>query len=242
MLPIISRRALIKSLGAGAFAFGVGGMAGRARAEEAELPAVKPYELPPLPYAYNALEPQINEATVRVHHDKHHAAYVKGLNTALESLEKARASNDFSHIKCICNDIAFNGSGHVLHTLYWNSMRSGASPKPEGVLMNAIERDFGSFDSFKGQFTAAAKQAQASSWGVLAWEPMGRRLVVLTAGEHQNLTIWGATPLLVCDTWEHAYYLQYQNRRPEYVDAFFQVIDWPAVSKRFEEAVREQAA
>lgn len=196
----------------------------------------KAYELPKLPYAFNALAPAIEEKIVRIHYEKHHAGYVKGLNAALKKLEEARAAKNYESIKALSRDVAFHGSGHVLHTLYWNSMKPGGSGDPTGALLSAIERSFGAYESFKAQFLAAAKEVEASGWAVLAREPMADRLLVLQCEKHQNLTVWGVQPLMVCDVWEHAYYLQYQNRRADYVDAFYTLIDWPAAARRYEAA------
>jgi len=237
---LLSRRSAIKAAGIGALAFAVGGAGGGAGAatQEKTPPAQEGasgvYELPPLPYGFNALAPAIDETTLQTHYEKHHAAYVKGLNEALRKLEMARNSKDFAQVRALSRDLAFNGSGHVLHTLYWNSIRQGGSAEPQGALRTTLDRDFGSFDAFKAQFIAAAVQVEASGWGVLAWEPMGKRLMVLQAERHEDLTIWGATPLMVCDVWEHAYYLQYKNRRDEYVNNFWKIIDWQAAAKRFE--------
>jgi Fe-Mn family superoxide dismutase len=180
----------------------------------------------------------IEENLLRIHHDKHHAAYVKGLNSTLEKLAEARSKGDMGQIRALSRDLAFNGSGHVLHSLYWLSMKPGKSSEPGGGLRDAIERDFGSFSAFKAQFLAASKNVEASGWGLLVHEPMAGRLLILQAEKHEDLAIWGSTPLLVCDVWEHAYYLQYKNMRDDYVDSFFTVIDWPAVESRFAEAVR----
>ncbi len=199
----------------------------------------KTYELPKLPYAFNALAPEIDEKIVQIHYEKHHAAYVKGLNAALQKLEEARAKNDYALIKALSRDVAFHGSGHVLHTLYWNSMKPGGAGDPTGHLLSAIEHSFGSYAALKAQFLAAAKEVEASGWAVLAREPMADRLLVLQCEKHQNLTVWGVQPLMVCDVWEHAYYLQYQKRRADYVDAFYKLIDWPAAARRYEAAMGE---
>jgi Fe-Mn family superoxide dismutase len=231
----------MKFAGLGTLAMAVGGGIGGSARGAGEggpvIPQARPYELPPLPYAYNALEPALSEEILKLHHDKHHAAYVKGLNTALEKLEKARAANDTAQVKATLRDLAFHGSGHVLHSLYWQSMKPGGSPPPGGAFGDAIKRDFGSFDAFKAEFTTAAKDVEASGWAVFAFEPLGRRLLILTAEKHQDLTIWGVVPLMVCDSWEHAYYLQYQNRRPDYVEAFFKLIDWPSTAGRYAAAI-----
>ena len=190
------------------------------------------YLLPALPYDYNALEPHIDEQTMRLHHDKHHAAYVKGLNDSLAKLKTARESGDFGLVQTFSGKVAFNGSGHILHTIFWKNMSQTGGGKPTGALAKAIEDNFGSYEGFKGHFSAAAVQVEGSGWGVLAYEPLGKKLMVLQAEKHQNLTAWGVTPLLVVDVWEHAYYLKYQNRRADYVSAFFNVISWSDVAGR----------
>lgn len=195
------------------------------------------YKLPPLPYGYDALEPLYEERTLRIHHDKHHAGYVRGLNSTLEKLEKARQSGDYSSIKALSRDLAFNGSGHVLHTLFWNSMSPDQLDMPES-LSQAITKSFGSVEAAKKQFAAATKAVEGSGWGVLAYEPMAEKLLIFQAEKHQNLTMWGVTPLLVCDVWEHAYYLQYANNRGEWVDNFFKMANWPFAAHRLE-AVRK---
>jgi Fe-Mn family superoxide dismutase len=196
------------------------------------------HELPPLPYAYDALEPYIDAQTMRLHHDIHHAGYVKGLNTAEERLAQAREASDFALIKHWSREAAFHGSGHLLHSIFWPNMiaASAAKSAPEGALAEAIDRDFGSFDAFKAQFKAASNAVEGSGWGILAYRPADDSLVVLTAEKHQNLTQWGVIPLLVLDVWEHAYYLKYQNRRGEYVENFFNIINWDDVAKRYESA------
>lgn len=191
------------------------------------------HKLPPLPYPEDALEPIIDKQTVQIHHGKHFAAYVSGLNANLEALEKARASGNFDSIKAISRDIAFNGSGVVLHWIYFSTIGPNAGGEPSGPLAEAIKRDFGSYEIFWKQFAAASKTVEASGWGVLAWEPFSKRLIILQAEKHQDLTSWGSMPLLVCDVWEHAYYLKYQNRRAEYVEAFAKIIDWKKVEERF---------
>ena len=198
----------------------------------------EPYVLPPLPWAPAALTPMIEERVIQIHYNKHHAGYVKGLNTTLEKLEAARAAGDFASVKALSRDLAFHGSGHVLHCLYWKSMRPGGSGEPAGDLRQTLDRDFGSYEKFKAQFLAAAKDVEASGWATLAWEPLGKRLLILQVEKHQNLTVWGAAPVLICDVWEHAYYLKYQNKRPDYVDAWMKIIDWESATARFEAAVK----
>ena len=196
------------------------------------------HQLPPLPYAYDALEPYIDEQTMRLHHDIHHEGYVKGLNNAEAKLADARAAGDFALVKHWSREAAFHGSGHLLHSIFWPNMiaASEAKPAPEGALAEAIKRDFGSFEAFKSQFVAASTAVEGSGWGILAYRPDDGALVILTAEKHQNLTQWGVVPLLVLDVWEHAYYLKYQNRRGEYVKNFFNIINWDDVAARFEKA------
>lgn len=211
------------------------GKAPPAPAKSAAL-AVRPYELPPLPYAKNALDGYLSAEILEIHHDKHHAGYVKGLNDAMAGLESARKKGDFSQIKALERAVAFHGSGHVLHTLYWNSMSPKGGGNPTGDLKQAIETSFGSVDAFRKQFAAATKAAEASSWGVLAWEPLGNRLITLAVEDHQNMGFQGSVPLLVCDVWEHAYYLRYKNDRGTYVDKFFDVANWDFAARRLAEA------
>ena len=227
----------MKGLGAASLIAGLPAVLGIAHASERKrAPLGRPLgecRLPPLPYAYDALEPYIDRTTLTIHHDKHHAGYVKKFNAAMQKLEAARASDDFALIKHWSREFAFNGSGHVLHSLYWSSM-SVQGGAPTGDLLAAINRSFGGLEHFSKQFSAATAAVEGSGWGVLAYEPYMGNLVVLQAEKHQDLTVWGALPLLVCDVWEHAYYLQYQNRRKEYVGNFMKIIDWREVAARFE--------
>lgn len=195
------------------------------------------YLLPALPYAYDALEPYLSKDLLTVHHDRHHAGYVRGLNADLAKLAEARQSGDWSAVKALSRSLAFNGSGHVLHSLYWTNMSPKGGGEPAGPLGAGIARDFGSYAAFKGQFAAATKAVEASGWGLLVWEPMGRRLLVLQAEKHQDLTVWGCVPLLVCDVWEHAYYLDYKNDRGTFVDRFFDVVNWAEAGARLTAAM-----
>ena len=194
------------------------------------------YVLPGLPYAYDALEPYIDKQTLTLHHDKHHDGYVKGLNSALAKLAEARKAGDYSLIKHYSKELAFHGSGHVLHCLYWNSMSPKGGGMPSGELAKAIAADFGSVEAFAAQFSAATKAVEASGWGVVAYEPNGKHIMILQAEKHQDLTVWGVAPLLICDVWEHAYYLKYQNRRAEYVDNFMKVVNWSFAEERLKSA------
>ena len=232
-----SRRDALKAIGVGAAALAMGDFAAAQDAGGGGRAGPVPYELPKLPYAYDALAPALEERVLRTHHEKHHAAYVKGLNATLDKLAKARSAGDLADVKALSRDLAFHGSGHVLHSLYWLSMTPARAPLPRGAFGAAIARDFSSVEAFSKQFASAAKDVEGSGWAVLAWEPLGRRLLVLQAEKHQDLTIWGVTPLMVCDVWEHAYYAQYLNNRAAYVDAFMTLIDWSATTARYERVV-----
>ncbi len=191
------------------------------------------YVLPPLKYGYDALEPHIDAQTMRLHHDKHHAGYVKGLIGAEEKLAEMRASGDFAGIDYWSRKSAFHGAGHFLHCVFWDSMGSGGGGAPTGALAKCIERDFGGFEAFKAQFSAASKGVEGSGWGILAYQIAGAKLVIQQAMNHQLLTQWGLVPVLCVDVWEHAYYLHYQNQRAAYVDAWWNTVDWNRVGERF---------
>jgi Fe-Mn family superoxide dismutase len=194
---------------------------------------MKDYILPDLPYEYDALEPHIDRQTVTLHHDKHHNGYVNGLNSTLKKLAEAREKGDFSAIKAMKRDLAFHGSGAKLHNIYWESLCSASKSKEptSGPLFDQMKQDFGSVDAFKAEMSAAAKAVEGSGWAVLAWDPMGERLLVFQAENHQKLTIWGVVPLFVIDVWEHAYYLKYQNRRAEYVDNIWNIVNWAKIEE-----------
>jgi Fe-Mn family superoxide dismutase len=185
------------------------------------------------------LEPHIDEQTMRLHHDKHHLAYVNGLNTAEAKLAEARSTGDFSLVQHWERQAAFHGAGHSLHSIFRPNMAAagnGGGGEPSGALAAKITEDFGSFEAFKKQFSAASAAVEGNGWGILAYRKADNKLVILTAENHQKLTQWVVTPLLVLDVWEHAYYLNYQNRRPDYVAAFFNVINWSNVAQNFKAA------
>lgn len=191
------------------------------------------HTLPPLPYGYDALEPYIDEATMRLHHDKHHKSYVDGLNKAEKMMEQSRKSGVFDLIKHWEREAAFNGAGHYLHTVFWNVMAPKMGGKPTGPIVAQIDRDFDGFDAFKKHFFAAADKVEGGGWAILVWSPRSHRLEILQAEKHQNLSQWDVIPLLVLDVWEHAYYLKYKNERPKYIDAWWNVVNWPHVNERF---------
>ncbi|MFH0822078.1 MAG: superoxide dismutase, partial [Pseudomonadota bacterium] len=195
------------------------------------------HKLPKLPYAEDALEPVIDKQTVNIHFNKHFGGYVEGLNSTVGKIEEARKTNKYDAIKALSRDLAFNGSGVVLHWLYFMTIGPGGGGEPTGAIGDRIKKDFGSFDTFWAQFSAASEKVEASGWGVLAWEPFSKCLVILQAEKHQNLASWGAMPILVCDVWEHAYYLKYQNRRAEYVQNFKKIINWKKVDEWFSKTI-----
>ena len=194
---------------------------------------MKPYVLPELGYDYAALEPHYSARMLELHHDKHHRAYVDGVNTTLEKLTEVRAADDLGTIVGLEKALAFNLSGHVLHTLLWKNLSPDGGDRPNGELAAGIDEYFGSFDAFRKQLSKSAASVQGSGWGALTWEPLGERLFIEQIYDHQGNVGQGGVPLLVIDAWEHAYYLQYENRRPDYVDAMWNVIDWPDVAARF---------
>jgi len=194
------------------------------------------YTLPVLPYPQDALEGFLSAETLEIHHDRHHAGAVRGLNKALASLAQAEEDGNYSSVRSLTRAVAYYGSSHVLHTLYWNSMSPKGGGDPPAGLKKALESSFGSVDRFRKHFAAATKATEASGWGVLAYEPLGDRLVILAVESHEQMGLQGAVPLLACDVWEHAYYLQYQNRRGEYVDKFMDVMNWDSAAKRLSAA------
>ncbi|AWV87904.1 superoxide dismutase [Bradymonas sediminis] len=195
------------------------------------------HKLPELPYAYDALEPFIDEQTMRLHHDIHHNGYVNGLNKAEADLAAARESGDFSKIADIQRRLAFHGSGHVNHTLFWRNMcPPGDYKDPSGDLAKQIEKDFGSLENLKAQFAAAAKTVEGNGWGFLVWSPEGGYLTTVAAENHQKNFVNNQIPLLVLDVWEHAYYLKYQNKRGDYVENFFKIVNWENVAQNFANA------
>ncbi|HZO23205.1 MAG TPA: superoxide dismutase [Steroidobacteraceae bacterium] len=194
------------------------------------------YVLPDLQYDYGALEPHISARIMQLHHDKHHKTYVDGANQALEQLEEARTRGDFGRIAAVEQALAFNLSGHVLHSIFWCNLSPDGGGKPSGELASAIDRDFGGFDHFKQQLTKAAATCMGSGWGALTWDSLAGRLLTVQIHDHQSHTIQGGLPLLVIDAWEHAYYLQYQNEKAKFFDAVWNVWNWKDVAERFERA------
>lgn len=194
------------------------------------------HQLPPLPYAYHALEPVISEEIMRLHHIKHHQSYVDGLNKAEKQLQSARETGNFDLIKHWERELAFHGAGHYLHTIFWKIMSPDGGGRPTNELSKAIDASFGSFEKFKEQFSKAAEHVEGGGWAILVWSPRAHRLEILTAEKHQNLTQWDVIPLLVLDVWEHAYYLQYKNERAKYIENWWDIVNWNEVEQRFQKA------
>jgi len=194
------------------------------------------YTLPELRYDFSALEPHISAKIMELHHDKHHAAYVKGANTALDRLAEARDKGHFDDIGALEKALAFNLSGHVLHSAFWQNMAPKAGGRPSGELAAAIKDEFGSFETLQKQVNAVASTIMGSGWAALVWEPLGKKLLVTQIYDHQSNLAQAGTPLLVLDAWEHAFYLQYQNRKAEFFDAVWNVWNWADVAERFQAA------
>jgi superoxide dismutase, Fe-Mn family len=197
------------------------------------------HELPPLPYAFNALEPHIDARTMEIHHGKHHATYITNLNKALESapnLQSKSAEDLIKDLNAVPENIRMavrnNGGGHVNHTMFWTSMTPNAGGEPTGALADAIKKAFNDFASFKEKFNNAGLTRFGSGWAWLSLDKSGAVTVHSTANQ-DNPLMEGLTPLLGCDVWEHAYYLNYQNRRADYLNAWWNVVNWAEVAKRY---------
>ncbi len=194
------------------------------------------YQLPDLDYDLKALEPHLSAEILELHHGKHHASYVKGANDTLKQLKSARSAGDFATINQLEKNLAFNLSGHVLHALFWKNMGPQGGGDPSGPLAAQLKKNFGSKDAFRGQFEAAAKGVQGSGWAALCWEPIAGQLQVAQILDHQDNVAQGATPILVLDMWEHAFYLQYRNVKADWVKAWWNIVNWKDVAERLARA------
>lgn len=197
--------------------------------------------LPPLPYGTSALEPHIDAQTMELHHGKHHAAYVAGLNKAEDELAKAREANDYAYIQHWSKQAAFHGGGHWLHSMFWKVMAPpghGGGGSAKGALADAIRESFGSDEAFRKQFNAAAAAVEGSGWALLHYRRSDQLLIILQAENQHKLSAWNTVPILGLDVWEHAYYLKYQNRRADYIAAWWNVVNWEQVGKNLDEARR----
>ena len=193
-----------------------------------------------LPYPLDALEPYYSTKTLDLHYNILYKGYVDNTKKTEEKLEKARVSGNFENIKCLEKDLSFFGSGAILHELFFTNMGPAIPTEPDNSLMEQIIKDFRSYNKFKQQFTEASKTVEASGWCLLVWVPKWNKLEILQCEKHQNLTLWGCKPLLVLDMWEHSYYLQYQTKRPEYVDAFWNIVNWNEVNRRYTAAIKNR--
>lgn len=187
-----------------------------------------------LPYPINSLEPYYNKETLLLHYDILYSGYVDKTNKITEKLQKARETNNFENIKCLEKDLTFFGSGVILHELFFTNIAPAIPSSPSIELMKQINLDFESYDKFKTQFSESSKVIEASGWNLLVWVPEFEQLEILQCEKHQNLTLWGCVPLLVLDMWEHSYYLQYKTKKQDYINAFWNMVNWNVVNKRWE--------
>jgi Fe-Mn family superoxide dismutase len=199
---------------------------------------MKPYTLPDLPYDHSALEPQISGKIMELHHGKHHAAYVKNANSVLEQLDEARQKDDFARLAALERALAFNLSGHILHSIFWKNMIPKGGGEPRGDLAGAIQKDFGAFERFRKQLTEVASTIMGSGWAALVWEPIGKRLLITQIYDHQSNLAQAGVPLMVIDAWEHAYYLQYENRKTEFFEAVWKLWNWQDIAARYASALQ----
>jgi Fe-Mn family superoxide dismutase len=186
-----------------------------------------------LPYDYDALTPYISEQVLEWHHDVHHQGYVNGWNTAEENLKEQRETGDFSNTGAILNSFTHNFCGNILHEVFWHNMSPSGGGKPEGELLDKIKEDFGSYENWKNEFVEAAKSA--SGWALLVYIPKTNELHNVAVDKHDDGAVWGAHPVLALDVWEHSYYHDYGPDRGDFIDSFFQVIDWSDVADRFQD-------
>lgn len=194
------------------------------------------YQLPELPYDFNALEPVISAEIMELHYTKHHKGYVTNLNTALEKYHEAESKNDVAAMIALQQAIKFNGGGHINHSIFWTILGKGGNQEPSGELAKTINRDFGSFDAFKEKFNTVTTAIQGSGWGWLGFNKNSKRLEIATCANQDPLSTQGLVPILGVDVWEHAYYLQYKNVRADYVKAIWQVFNWSNIEERFSRA------
>lgn len=201
---------------------------------------LKKFELPDLPYDFGDLEPTISAEIMNLHYTKHHAAYVNNLNKALEQYAEAELKEDLAAMIALQQAIRFNGGGHINHSIFWTNLapvsKGGGTP-PKGPLADAINTQFGSLQKFIDDFTAKTGAVQGSGWGWLGYDKNAKTLRITTCANQDPLSTQGFTPLLGVDVWEHAYYLQYKNLRPDYLKAIWNVINWANVSERYNKAI-----
>ncbi len=196
------------------------------------------YTLPELPYDVAALEPHYMAKALELHHDKHHKAYVDGANKAIDGLAEARDSDDFSSLAGLEKALAFNVSGHMLHSLFWPSLSPDGGGDPGGELLEAVKETFGSVERLRAQLSSATTTVMGSGWGALQWEPVAGRLLVTQVYDHQSNIAQGALPIMAIDAWEHAFYLQHQTDKAGWVESFWKMVSWPEIERRFVEATQ----
>ncbi|WP_159797574.1 superoxide dismutase [Puerhibacterium puerhi] len=199
------------------------------------------YTLPDLTYDYGALEPHISGRIMELHHSKHHQAYVTGANTALEKLEEARDKGDLAAVNLHEKNLAFNLGGHVNHSAFWTNLSPEGGGEPTGEIAAAIAENFGSFEKFKAHFTAVAAGVQGSGWAILAWDSIGQKLIIVQLYDQQSNIALGLVPIVLLDCWEHAYYLDYQNVRADYISAWWNVVNWADAEQRLARAKSQTA-
>ena len=203
------------------------------------------YSLPKLPYGYKELAPFMSEEQLRIHHEKHHQAYVTGANALFEKLEQARKAGGELDMKAALKELSFHIGGHLLHGLFWENLApagKGGGGKPAGVLGAAIDKEFGGFERFQKEFTQAAVSAEGSGWAALSWCRMSNRPLVMQIEKH-NVDVCPALPvILAIDVWEHAYYLDYRNMRAKFVEAFWNIVNWAEAHRRFTALLKSAAA
>jgi Fe-Mn family superoxide dismutase len=193
------------------------------------------FVLQPLPYKENFLEPFMDEETVHLHHTFHHGGAVKAANKDLLMIRKALDDNNLETVDYWTKKLSYHFSSHILHSIFWTNL-TNKKQDPKGDLLKSIELNFGDFDKLKGYIAATSKNVDGNGWGILGYQPYSQKLTILQCENHEKLTQWGVIPLLVIDVWEHAYYLKYRNKRADFVDALFQLINWDNVAERFEVA------
>ncbi|GAA1482294.1 superoxide dismutase [Gordonia sinesedis] len=195
------------------------------------------YTLPDLPYDYSALEPHISARIMELHHDKHHATYVKGANDTLEKLAAAREDGTIGDkVLGLSKTLAFHLGGHTNHSIFWQNMSPDGGGKPEGELAAAIDEQYGDFDKFQNQFTNAATTLQGSGWAILAYDTIGKQLIIFQLTDQSGNIPAAIIPIVMLDMWEHAFYLDYQNVKPDYVKAWWNVVNWEDAGQRFDRA------
>ena len=195
------------------------------------------FALLPLPYAENFLEPNMDAETTHLHYTFHHGGAVKAANNDIKKIREAMDANNFETVDYWTKKLSFHFSSHVLHTIFWTNL-TNKKTEPKGELLKRIEKSFGSYEKLKGYIAATSKNVDGNGWGILGYQPYSDSLTVLQCENHEKLTQWGVVPLLVIDVWEHAYYLKYKNKRADFVDALFNVINWDNVSQRLDIALK----